>query len=234
MQLYYDLHIHSALSPCGDADMTPNNIVHMAMLKGLHLIAVTDHNAAANLPAVKRIADACGVLLLPGLEINTAEEVHLLAYFAEVAQAVEFGEYIYAALPDVANRPDIFGEQHIMDEDDQVTGQLDKLLINACTLSIDQLVGEIRAAGGLPVPAHVNRASNSILANLGYIAPDYGFSAIEVAKSMPLAGVDVERYRLLYSSDAHYIIDIAEPEQSLHIEGECTPAAVLKKLAEMY
>ena len=147
MKLYYDLHIHSSLSPCGDDDMTPNNIVHMAMLKELNMIAVTDHNSARNLPAVKKVAEECGILLIPGIEVTTAEEIHLLTYFETVEETMDFGEYIYDSLPDISNRPEIFGEQRIMDETDAVTGHLDKLLLTASCHSIDALCREVSAPG---------------------------------------------------------------------------------------
>jgi len=210
VKLHYDLHIHSALSPCGDQDMTPNNIVRMAMLKGLDLIAVTDHNSAGNLPAVKQVAEECGVMLLPGLEVTTAEEVHLLAYFQTVEAALELGGIIYASLPPIKNRPDIFGRQLLLDSEDQVIGEVEKLLVNACGYSLQQVCGIVRGLDGVPVPAHVNRESNSIVSNLGFIPEDLGFSAIELAEHLPAGGIDLTRYRVLHSSDAHYIADIAE------------------------
>ena len=230
MRLYYDLHMHSALSPCGDDENTPNNLVHMAMLKELDLIAITDHNSAFNLPAAAKVAQACDLLLLPGLEITTAEEVHLLAYFPRVEQAVEFGAFIYESLPDVKNREEIFGHQYIMDEQDEIIGSLDKLLINACPYSYEYLVKEIQKNGGVPVPAHVNKSSNSLLANLGFIPEDVGVSCLEIWRQASLDGVDVERYRLLSSSDAHTFLDIAERENYLNCETKSVQA-VLEKLS---
>ena len=228
MKLYYDLHIHSSLSPCGDDDMTPNNIVHMAMLKELNMIAVTDHNSARNLPAVKKVADECGIFLIPGIEVTTAEEIHLLTYFETVEETMDFGEYIYDSLPDISNRPEIFGEQKIMDETDAVTGHLDKLLLTASCHSIDALCREVRHRGGVPVPAHVNRESNSILMSLGFIPADLEFSSLEVAEAFPLQGVNPAAYRVLYSSDAHYIMDIAEKRNYLNCDANS--AAVLEKI----
>lgn len=228
-KVFYDLHMHSCLSPCGEMEMTPNNIVGMATIKELSLIAVADHNCARNMPAIAKVAEAMGVLLLPAIEITTAEEVHLLSYFPTVEQAVDFGEYVYAALPDIKNRPEIFGEQCIMNEDDEQIGTVEKLLINACAYSIDQLVVDIRAAGGVPVPAHVNKTANSLIENLGFIPPDLNFKTIEVGARHSLSGIDIDKYRILTSSDAHQLIDMAEPEQTIGLS-EMTAAAVIEKL----
>lgn len=186
------------------------------MLKGLGLVAVTDHNTARNLPAAQKVADDCGLVLLPGLEITTAEEVHLLAYFPTVEAAVEMGDLIYDSLPPVRNKPEFFGEQLIMDEEDNVIGTLDKLLINACPFSIADLTRMIRKRNGVPVPAHINRTSNSLLANLGYIPAEENFTTLEVYAPLPLDDfVDVSDRLVVHSSDAHDLLSIHEQEFSL-------------------
>lgn len=233
MKYYYDLHMHSALSPCGDNDMTPNNIVGMAALKGLSIIALTDHNTGENLPAIQKIAEEAGVLLIPGIEATTAEEIHVLTYFPEVEQAVEFGRVLYDSLPNIRNRTDIFGEQLILDEMDEETGSLEKLLIQATPYTIDDLVKMGREAGGFVLPAHVNKQANSMLQNLGFIPEELEFPALEVSARAPLTGIDLEKYRLIYSSDAHVLWDIAEKEHYLNLE-ECTRDAVFCKIFGKY
>lgn len=131
-----DLHIHSCLSPCGDEDMTPNNIVNMALLKGLDFIAVTDHNSALNLPAVESLARKAGLGFLPGIEVNTKEEIHVLAYLPDVERALVLDEWIMKHLPPTPNREDFFGEQRILNEEDECVGKLDRLLIHATDLSL--------------------------------------------------------------------------------------------------
>ena len=116
--IYYDFHIHSALSPCGDKDMTPNNIVNMAALSGLSAIAISDHNTVGNVRAAMEVGQACGVTVLAGMEIETAEEVHILTLYPSIEAAEEAARHIYKSLPDIKNRPDIFGEQIFMDEGD--------------------------------------------------------------------------------------------------------------------
>ena len=114
--LFYDLHIHSCLSPCGDGDMTPANIAGMAAVKGLDVIALTDHNSCRNCPAAMRHAEALGITLIPGMELTTSEEVHVVCLFPSLEAAMDFDSYVYAHLLPVKNRPDIFGEQLILDE----------------------------------------------------------------------------------------------------------------------
>ncbi len=216
MRVFVDLHIHSCLSPCGDALMTPNNIVNMSMLKGLDIIAVADHNTAKNLPAVKKVCDEVGVLLLPAMELTTQEEAHLLSYFPTVEQACAFSEEIYPYLPPIKNRASLFGEQQVMNEEDKQIGTEEKLLISALDLSIDELVIRIHAAGGLAVPAHINRGNNGLLNVLGFLPPGMPVDAVEVARAMPCMA-DVSSLRVLHSSDAHYLENILEAEFDLHI-----------------
>ena len=227
--LLCDLHIHSCLSPCGDNEMTPANIAGMAAVKGLQMIALTDHNAAGNLPAIARAAEAYGLLLIPGIEITTAEEVHLLGYFPDVATAVDFGEFLREHLPKKKNRPGLFGNQWVMDEEDRLIREEDALLIGATDLPLKRLTELVREAGGVPVPAHINRGSNGLLVNLGFMPPDLDFTAVEVWRALPCPHTPQEGRLVLHSSDAHYLGDILEPEVSLTLE-ERSPAAFLDRL----
>ena len=216
-KLACDLHIHSCLSPCGSDDMTPSNICGMAMLKGLGMIAVTDHNTARNLPAVKACADAYGLLMIPGMEITTREEVHLLAYFPTVDDAVGFGGFVTSHLPPGKNRPSFFGNQLVMDEDDNVTDEETALLIGATDISFDEWVRLIRKEGGVPVPAHINRGSNGLLVNLGFVPEEAAITAVEVWKKLPCPHTPQAGRVVLHSSDAHYLGDILEPEETFEL-----------------
>jgi len=227
--LFCDLHIHSCLSPCGSDDMTPSNICGMAMLKGLGMIAVTDHNSARNLPAAQACADAYGLLLIPGMEITTREEVHLLGYFPTVDAALEFSEFLRGHMPPKKNRPSLFGNQLVMDEDDQVVAEEDALLIGASDLTLDELVRLIREAGGVPVPAHINRGSNGLLINLGFVPAHLNLTAVEVWRALPCAHTPQEGRVVLHSSDAHYLGDIQEAEISIELP-ERSVAAFLEYL----
>lgn len=193
--------------------MTPANIAGMAHIKGLSLIALTDHNSGANLPAMAEAAAEYSLIFVPGIEVTTGEEVHVLTYFADVDTAAAFGERLYASLPDIENRPQIFGNQLIMDAGDTVKGTLRKLLLQAVPYPLDELVRMAKDLGGCAVPAHINRDSFSLLANIGFIPPGL-FNCIEVAKSLPCPGLH-GKYRVLHSSDAHALGTISEPLETL-------------------
>ena len=217
MNLFADLHIHSCLSPCGDNEMTPGNILGMAVVKGLDAVAISDHNAARNLPAAQKIADAYGLLLIPAIEITTREEVHMLGYFPDVPTAVEFGKLIKEHLPPKKNKPSFFGEQLVTNEDDEVIDTEDALLIGATDFPLEECAQQVRAFGGVPVPAHINRGSNGLLVNLGFMPEKPAFTTVEVWRKLPCPLEPLENKHVLHSSDAHYLGDIQEPEFTLHL-----------------
>lgn len=231
IKLAADLHIHSCLSPCAEMDMTPNNIVNMAYIKGLEAIAVCDHNSARNLPAIKAVADACGLLFLPGLEVETREEVHVLTLFADLDNALEFGEWVYAHLPDIDNMPDFFGEQIAMDQCDEPIYTERRMLLQSTLLSINEITLRCREMGGVPVPAHINRTSNSLLYNLGFVPDELTFTSLEVYKHLPVQGVDISRYHCIFDSDAHRLESISEPENYISAY-EKSAAGILAWLKE--
>ena len=226
MDLFADLHIHSCLSPCGDNEMTPGNILGMAVVKGLDAVAISDHNAARNLPAAQKIADAYGILLVPAIEITTREEVHMLGYFPDVPTAVSFGAMLKEHLPPKKNKPSLFGDQLVMNEDDEVIDHEDALFIGATDLPLEVCAEKVRAAGGVPVPAHINRGSNGLLVNLGFMPADPAFTTVEVWRHLPCPLEPLDNKHVLHSSDAHYLGDIQEPEFTLHLP-EKSVAAVL-------
>ena len=226
MNFFADLHIHSCLSPCGDNDMTPGNILGMAVVKGLEIVAISDHNAARNLPAAQKTADAYGLLLVPAIEITTREEVHMLGYFPDVQTAVDFGAMLKTHLPPKKNKPAFFGEQLVMNEDDEVIDQEDALLIGATDLSLEECAAKVKEVGGVPVPAHINRGSNGLLVNLGMMPPSPTFTTVEVWRHLPCPLELMENKHVLHSSDAHYLQDIQEPEFSLRLP-EKSVAALL-------
>ena len=135
----YDLHLHSCLSPCGDTDMTPNNLVNMAALLGCDIIALTDHNTCRNTPAAVKVGKAADVLVIPGMELCTAEEAHVVCLFETVEDALAFDKYVCAHIPKVPNRPEIFGEQWILNENDEKIGEISELLITATDISINDV-----------------------------------------------------------------------------------------------
>ncbi len=228
MKLYYDLHIHTCLSPCGDADMTPNNIVNMALLKGLDVIAITDHNTCGNAGACMACADGTGLLVIPGLEVETAEEVHMVCLFPVLSSAQEMEKIVRAALPAIPNRVEIFGPQCYMDANDHIIAYEDNLLVTATRLSCGEVVDTVRRLGGSVFPAHVDKDSYSMLSNLGAIPKELGFSSVEVHHMGKLERIrqQIAGYQVLHNSDAHYLWDISEPVCIIEAEKK-TVAAVL-------
>ena len=214
--MFVDLHIHSCLSPCADDDMTPANICGMAHIKGLDAIAVTDHNTARNLPYVKEAADYYGLILLPGMEITTREEVHLLGYFRDVETAVEVGGIFSSHLPPMKNKPDFFGNQFVMNTDDEVVAVEDRLLIGATDLDLAECTAVIRDHGGAAVPAHINRG-HGLLVNLGLFPPEPDFPVVEVRPELPVTEKLIAGRRRLWSSDAHHLGDILEAVSDLPV-----------------
>ncbi|HIV53270.1 MAG TPA: PHP domain-containing protein [Candidatus Mediterraneibacter norwichensis] len=221
--LFYDLHIHSCLSPCGDDDMTPANLVGMAAVKGLDVIALTDHNSCRNCPAALYHGKNYGVTVIPGMELTTAEEVHVICLFPTLEGALAFDAYVYERLLPVPNREDIFGKQQIMNKKDQVTGTVENLLINATSISFDNALPLVESFGGIAYPAHVDKSSTSLLSNLGFVPPDSRFSCAEFHDFRNLHRIRrehpyFEKCNVICSSDAHYLEDIHEPEYRILAE----------------
>lgn len=224
MKFAVDLHIHSALSPCADKDMTPNNIVNMALIKGLDIIAVTDHNSAENLESFIECSKSKNILVVPGMEIETREEVHLICLFPSVDSALEMQEVVYKALPKLENREDVFGPQLIMDSNDCILGHVKRMLLTASALSIEEVFENVvRRFGGAVIPAHVNRDSYSIISNLGFIPENLKIKYVEVSKDCNIDKFflnrnDISRYRYLISSDAHHLGGILERESFIELD----------------
>lgn len=233
-ELAYDLHIHSCLSPCGDDDMTPANIVGMAALKGLDAVALTDHNSCKNCPAFLAAAKEYGIIGIPGMELTTSEEVHAVCLFPELGQAMNFDRFVYNHLIKVENRPEIFGKQQIYDENDSVCGEERYLLINAVDLSFEGLWEKAVSYGGVMFPAHIDKNSNSLIANLGFIPPDSSFQTAELKDMGRLHSLKrehpyLEGCRIISNSDAHYLEHIHERGLTLPV-GERSAKAVVDTL----
>lgn len=226
MGAFCDLHLHSCLSPCGDDDMTPWNMVGMAKIKGLDVIAITDHNCALNAEDAMAAGREYGVAVIPGMEITTREEVHMLGYFYTLEDALRAGEEVYTHLSPVLNDPSLFGNQLIMRNGDTLCGTVDKLLINATDLSVDETCVLIRKHNGIAIPAHINRGNNGMIGALGLMPflPEY--PVVEVYKSIPCPAYASKGRFLLHSSDAHRLEDIQE--RVFELDAEPSVEAVLR------
>ena len=229
MKYFYDLHIHSCLSPCGDIDMTPHSIAGMSYINGLDIIAVADHNTARNVRAVSHAAEEFGILVVPGIEAETAENIHVLCLFPDIDAAEKMGEILESHLPPIKNRPDIFGEQIIMNELDEETGRVEVLLINATDMPIEEVKRQTEELGGVCIAGHIDREKNGIIATLGEIPKELSFTTLELSRKAP---EDFERepcYQYIVDSDAHYLTDISEKKNYMELENR-TIEEILKKL----
>lgn len=236
MRFYYDLHIHSCLSPCGDDDMTPCNIVGMAGLIGLDVIAITDHNTCRNAPAVLKAASKAGITALAGMELTTSEDVHIVMLFPALENALAFNDYVDTKRMRVKNRPDIYGNQLVLDENDNVIGTDDDLLIAATEIGVYDTARLAYEYGGVAIPAHIDRDANGLIAMLGALDKDMNFASVEFS---PTASEEFKRrytsegYGFVRNSDAHRLESISERENFIELD-KLTPEAIVKRLRGKY
>ncbi len=228
MRCYYDFHIHSCLSPCADMDMTPHSIAGMSYINGLNAIAVADHNTARNIRAVTKACEEFGITVVPAIEAESAENVHLLCLFPSIDAAERMGQLLEENLPPIKNRPDIFGEQVIMNEVDEKTGEIETLLINATNLGIETIKKEVEALGGVCVAAHIDREKNGIVSILGCVPDELNFSTLEMSGRTDLL-IEDDGYKYISDSDAHNLISIAEKVNFLDID-KVSVEEIIKKL----
>lgn len=221
---YYDLHIHSCLSPCADDDNTPANIVGMANLSGLNIVALTDHNSTKNCPAFFEVAKAFGIIAVAGMELTTSEDIHVICLFERLDDAMIFGEEIEKHVIKIKNRPDIFGRQLIVNADDEIVGEEEFLLSNATDISVDDVPALVNSFGGICYPAHIDREANGIIAVLGTIPDTSLFSAVEFHSAEKIVDYEtkfsLEKKVKVVSSDAHYLGDISDKENYFILDDE--------------
>ncbi len=236
---YYDLHIHSCLSPCGDDEMTPNNIAGMGVLNGLNIMALTDHNTSKNCPAFFKAAKRNGIIAIAGMELTTAEDIHVVCLFKDLEAAMDFDSTVDSHRIKYPNRTDIFGNQLILDENDELVGTEEFFLPNATDISVESVPKIIKSYGGFCYPAHIDREANGIISILGDFPVNSGFTAAEFHD-----GENIEKYngkypetrdkQIIVSSDAHYLWNIKEKKEYFLIDDEpYSSDLVRKKLFEL-
>jgi PHP family Zn ribbon phosphoesterase len=218
-----DLHIHTVLSPCGDLEMSPVNIVSEAALKGLDIIGITDHNTTRHCGLITRLAGEKGIFVMQGAEITTKEEVHCLAFFENTDALIKFQEFLDKNLPEIMNNPAIFGYQVQVDENDIVVYEEEKLLISAISKSMEEIESFVHSLDGIFIPAHINRTKNSIYSQLGFLPGNLKADALEISKSsspeqFTKIHPEINAFRLTRSSDAHYPEDIGTAFTKFFIE----------------
>lgn len=214
MKYYYDLHIHSCLSPCADDDMTPSNIAGMAKLNGLGILAITDHNTTKNARAFYKACQDMGIVPIAGVELTTAEDIHLVGLFRNLESAEAFDTFLQDKRILYKNPIDIYGHQLIYNEQDEMVGEDPYLLSNALMLSIDEAIDALRAFGAVVYPAHIDREANGIVSVLGTVPTDYNFSVVEIhdpsKTEQYLAKCEPLKPFVVYASDAHFLWDIQD------------------------
>lgn len=218
-----DFHIHTVLSPCGDIEMSPLAIINKAKEKSLDIIGITDHNSTLMATILKRVGEREGVYVLCGAEVTTREEVHVLAFVDGQSALSLLQEYLNRYLIKVPNNPEVFGYQLVVNESEEVLYQEENLLIGAIEQSLDQVEQFVHSLGGIFIPAHIDKNSNSVLSQLGFLPPDLNANALEFS-----ARCDVRSFlknhaylahnSFISSSDAHYVEDIGRCCTFLDIE----------------
>ena len=209
-----DMHIHSCLSPCGDWGMSPKSIIQKSLEVGLDLIAICDHNSVENAGVAMREGQRQGLQVLPGMEVCSKEEVHILALFEELGQALDMQSYVYANLTG-ENKPEVFGCQVVANEKDEVLGENPRLLIGATRLGLHDIVKKTHELEGLSLCCHVDRPAYGVINQLGFIPPDLALDGVEVSRHVKLADAHktvagIERFSCITTSDAHFIDDIGK------------------------
>ncbi len=213
MTIKADLHIHSTLSPCGSLEMSPAAIVGRALELGLDLIAVTDHNSVENGFYAAALGRKKGLRVLFGMEAQTREDVHILCLFEEQAQVERFYGEVYPHLPEVGNNPDFFGDQAVVDEQENVIRFEGKLLMNALDLPIAELAERVRRRGGYLIPSHVESNQFGLLPVLGAVPPELAGCVLEISyrsRAEEARGLfpTLSRFPLISNSDAHFLRDM--------------------------
>jgi hypothetical protein len=208
-----ELHVHTVLSPCADVEMIPPLIVRRAIDARVDLIAITDHNASANVSAVREAASGTGLTVLPGMELQTREEVHLLCIFDGMGQIEAWQQLVDEWMPPMENDIDLFGEQFVVDSSGEFVRREGQLLLVSANVSLREAVEQVLYLGGLAIPAHVDRKSFSLLANLGLVPPDIPIEALEISRRMSPAEArqkfpQLEDFPLIQNGDAHCLDDL--------------------------
>ena len=205
-----DLHVHTVLSPCADVAMIPPLIVQSALEHKIDMIAITDHNSSANVRSVQKAAEGTNLTVLPGMEVQSREDVHLLALFENLDALETWQEQVNNALPDLPNQPGFFGEQFVVDETGDFIRDETRLLLTATCFSIDEIFERVASLGGLVVPAHVERFSFGLFPTLGLISEKWHLLALEISRHItPEKAIALfpalRNYELIQDGDVHQL-----------------------------
>jgi predicted metal-dependent phosphoesterase TrpH len=206
----FDLHIHTALSSCAENVMSPRQIIRRAKAAGIDTIAITDHNASANVEKTITAGNDAGIRVIPGIEVSSLEEVHLLGYFETMDALADFQELIDKSIPPGENVSEVSGYQLVFDGNDEISDIDEKIRNIGISIPLDKVVSEIRKRNGFAVPAHVFKKRYSITSQLGFIDANAGYDALEVQSPMWIhegykLGMKIEGYPAFSGSDSHFL-----------------------------
>lgn len=218
-----DLHVHTILSPCAEVEMIPPFIVSTAIECGLDIIAITDHNSAENVEAVQKAAEGTHLRVIPGIECEALEGVHLVCLFESASDALEMQEIIYAHLPNLPNKAETFGAQFVVDFEGEFVRYNDRLLLVPTQLTIEEVAEHVKALHGLIIPAHVDRHAYGIYGVLGFLPDDPQFDALEISRHITPEQAkaryqDIGNRMLFRSSDAHRLCEMGGGRTILELE----------------
>lgn len=222
-ELFYDFHIHSCLSPCGDDESTPVNIAMLAKMLGLDTAALTDHNSCKNCPAFFEAAKAAELIPIAGMELTTQEEIHVLCLFPALDNAMEFDKYVHERIMPIKNKPEIYGNQLVKNTEDETVAIEDICLINATDIDFYSVKPLVKSYGGIMIPAHIDRKAFSLINTLGDVPPDAGFDCVEIKYPEAVENLTVKYpyigdCRVIFDSDAHMLENISLPNNKIEVD----------------
>ena len=215
-----ELHIHTVLSPCASVEMIPPLIIDEAKFKGINLIAITDHNSIDNIQPVLEAAEGSNITVLPGIELQTREEIHSICLFDTLEQAHDFFHEIEHSFPDIKNEADYFGEQFVVDNTGEFIRKEERLLITSSTFSLRDAVILAQSKGGVLIPAHIDRSAYGLLPVLGFIPDDVDINVFEISRHIkPNDAIErfpqLKYHQLIQNGDAHFLEEIIGYNQFL-------------------
>lgn len=217
-----DLHMHTVLSPCGDLEMSPANIIARAEEEGLNMIAISDHNCTRQVKLTQKLGKEKGILVIGGAEVTTKEETHALAFFETDEQLDAFQVFLTEHLPHIPNDEDRFGYQLVLNEEEEIIDEEPYLLINAIDVDLDGIYEKVHEIGGLFIPAHVNKTSTSLMSQLGFVPPDIKADGLEINKFTTKEAflkkfAYLKKFSFIKSSDAHFPQNIGDAYCTFHM-----------------
>lgn len=235
--LLADFHVHTLLSPCAAVEMTPNHIVLRAAQYGVGAVAITDHNASANVEAALEAGRSYGVKVFPGMEVECQEEAHIVVLFDTLEQLQQWQHVVDGHMNGIANNPEKFGAQFVVDADDNFIREEERMLLAPLSLTAAQVVQQVKELGGIALAAHIDRPAYSIVGQLGFIEPDFGFAAAEISHVGWQKNLQSRLQRVagflpyVTDSDAHTMLDFLQGPKNLLTVADLTVAEILRALA---